>query len=69
MRTVSTIFTVVGQFPAQRPGLEPYLPNAIGARTIGLTPLLQGGGKSVVGVSGSGFIAHILFSGYVPSVM
>ena len=52
MRTVSTMLTVVGQLPAQRPGLVPYLPRAMGARTAGLVPLLHGGGKSAVGDSG-----------------
>merc|ERR1719472_700088 len=48
MRTVSTMLTVVGQLPAQRPGLVPYLPRAMGARTAGLVPLLHGGGKSAL---------------------
>ena len=52
MRTVSTMLTVVGQLPAQRPGLVPYLPRAMGARTAGLVPLLHGGGKSALGDSG-----------------
>ena len=49
------------------PGLVPYSPTAIGARTGGDVPALHGGGKSVVGVCGSGFIAHIEPSGNVPS--
>eukprot|EP01046_Picozoa_sp_COSAG06_P087994 COSAG06_NODE_34446_length_474_cov_0.994667_1_plen_79_part_10 len=52
------MLTVVGQLPAQRPGFVPYLPRAIGALTRGVVPLLQGGGNSAEGDSGSGFIAH-----------
>merc|ERR1711924_161938 len=60
--------TVVGQFPAHGPGLKPYLPTAMGARTRGRVPALQGGGKSAVGLCGRGFMAHMDPGGKVPSV-
>jgi hypothetical protein len=66
--TVSMILTVVGQLPAQGPGLKPYLPTAIGARTGGCVPFEHGGANSASGDCGSGFIAHMLPAGQVPVV-
>lgn len=37
-RTLSTMFTVVGQLPAHGPGLELYPPFAVGAATLVLEP-------------------------------
>mmetsp|Transcript_49851 Transcript_49851/g.157749 ORF Transcript_49851/g.157749 Transcript_49851/m.157749 type:complete len:217 (+) Transcript_49851:103-753(+) len=66
-RTVSRMLTVVGQLPAHGPGLLPYSPTALGARTFGSKPARHLAGKAL-SLMGNGFIAHIEPAGYVPSV-